>query len=124
MSPLTPFDVLYFSTFFFISLLSLGKAFRFLVQRLLRGRVPQECGLLESVNLDLTIGTALIPLIVLLFTLLGHLLNPLSVYAIFVSSLLVVLSQNLRRRGRQCLLSNLLSEVLPRSLIVLSLLLR
>lgn len=124
MSPLTPFDILYFSTLFFTSLLSLGKAFRYLLQRLLRERAPQGYGLLESINLDLAIGTALIPLIVLLLTLLGGLLNSISVYAIFISSLTVVLSCNLRRRRGQSLLSNLLGEVLPLTLVLLSLLLR
>jgi hypothetical protein len=121
MTPLTLFDVLYFSVFYFAFLFSLGKAFRILLQHLLREK-SLEYSLVESISLDLAVGTALTLLLVLLLTFFGRLLSPLSVYGIFVSSLLVVLFDGIRRR--RTLYITLLDEALPLFLVFLALLLR
>lgn len=121
MTPLTPLEVLYFSVFYFAFLLSLGKALRILLPRLLREK-SIEHGLVESINLDLALGTALTPLLVLLLTLLGRFLSSLTVYVIFGFSLLVVFFDGLRRR--RPLYITLLGEALPLLLVFLALLLR
>jgi hypothetical protein len=121
MTPLTLLDVLYFSVFFFSFIFSLGKALRILLQQLLREK-SLGYGLVESINLDLAVGTALTPLLVILLTLLGRLLNPLSVFVIFGFSLLVVFFDGLRRR--RPIYITLLGEALPLLLVFLALLLR
>ena len=121
MTPLSPFEILYFSVFYFAFLLSLGKAFRILLQHLLREK-SLEYSLVESISLDLAVGTALIPLLVLLLTFIGRLLSTTSVYLLFFFSLLIVLFDSIRKR--RPLYFTPLGEVLPLFLVFLALVLR
>jgi len=124
LSPLTPLEALYFSLLFFLSLLSLGRALRILVRGLLGGGSLGDHGFLDSLGIDLSLGTALIPLLTLLLTSLGHLLNRTSVYLLLLSSLALVLLHTLRERGGGDGLRGLSRELPLLSILVLSLLLR